>query len=217
MGKNTTPTVTHKLLTETTQAFLRMNERQLTKSTQHEGARTRRFHLLLLLVLMTAGSLISFVGTFVPHQTMMSSMMGVGFGEMSFFWPMVFTGATTVAAVALGYAIAFPTIRYATPGQEETGLIPSNTPNAIDVVMRVSKPDERAVLEVLKRSAGVCLQKDIVYQTRLSKVKTHRIIARLAERGVVLVKKSGKTNEISIPAWLGLQSQQETSAPVETA
>jgi predicted transcriptional regulator len=177
----------------------------------------RGLHLLLLLALMTAVSLISFVGTFLPHQTMMSSMMGVGFGEISFFWPMVFTAATTVAVVALAYVIAFPTIRYATPGQEGTGLIPSNTPNAIDVVMRVSKPDERAVLEVLKQSAGVCLQKDIVYRTRLSKVKTHRIIARLAERGVILVKKSGKTNEISIPAWLGLQSQQETPAPVETA
>lgn len=178
----------------------------------------RRFHLLLLLIFVAALGLISFVGTFLPHQMMMSSMMGGGFGEMSFFWPMVLTASTTVAIVAVAYMIAFPAIRYAAPGQEETGLTPSNIPNAIDVVMRVSKPDERAVLEVLKQSAGVCLQKDIVYQTRFSKVKIHRIVARLAERGVIVVKKSGKTNEISVPAWLRVQSRQEkTPAPVETA
>ena len=177
----------------------------------------RRLHLLLLLILVAAVSLISFVGTFLPHQTMMSSMMGGGFGEMSFFWPMMLTASTTVAIVAVAYVIAFPTIRYVTSGQEETSLISSDTPNAIDIVMRVSKPDERAALEVLKRSGGVCLQKDIVYQTRFSKVKTHRVIARLAERGVIVVKKSGKTNEISIPAWLGEQTRRETSASAETA
>lgn len=176
-----------------------------------------RLHLFLLLVLVAAFGLISFVGTFLPHQTMMSNTMGGGFGEMTFFWPMVLTASTTVAIVAVAYVIAFPTIRYAMPGQEETGPIRWNMPNAIDVVMRVSKPDERAVLEVLKQSTGVCLQKDIVYQTRFSKVKTHRIIARLAERGVIVVKKSGKTNEISVPAWLREQTRRETVAPAETA
>ncbi len=136
---------------------------------------------------------------------------------MSFFWPMVLAASTSVAIAVVAYVIAFPTIRYVAPRQEETGLILSDMSDAIDVVMRVSKPDERAVLEVLKQSEGVCLQKDIVYQTRLSKVKTHRIIARLAERGVIVVKKSGKTNEISIPAWLREQNRRETSAPAETA
>ncbi len=136
---------------------------------------------------------------------------------MIFFWPIVLTASTAVAIAAVAYVIAFPTIRYATPGQEESGLILSDTPNAIDIVMRVSKPDERAALEILKRSGGVCPQKDIVYHTRFSKVKTHRIIARLAERGVIVVKKSGKTNEISVPAWLREQSRREKPAPADTA
>ena len=177
----------------------------------------RRLHLVLLLTLVAAVVLISSVGTFLPHQMMMSNMMGEGFEGMSFFWPMALTASTIVAIVAIAYVIAFPTIRYATPGQKEASLIPSNAPNAVDVVMRVSKPDERAILEVLKERGGVCLQKDIVYQTQLSKVKTHRIIARLAERGVIVVKKSGKTNEISIPAWLKGQDPRETSASSETA
>lgn len=72
----------------------------------------------------------------------------------------------------------------------------------MDVVMRVAKPDERLALEVLKNSGGRCLQKDITYKTGLSKLKTHRIVARLAERGIVQVRKAGKTNEITVPAWL---------------
>ena len=172
----------------------------------------RRLYLVLLLTLVAAVVLISSVGTFLPHQMMMSNMMGEGFEGMSFFWPMALTASTIVAIAAIAYVIAFPTIRYATPGQEEASLIPSNVPNAVDVVMRVSKPDERAVLEVLRKSGGVCLQKDIVYQTRFSKVKIHRIIARLAGRGVVVVEKSGKTNEISVPRWLREPNRQDKSA-----
>ena len=145
-------------------------------------------------------------------------MMGGNFAGMGFFWPMLLTASTTAVIVGIAYAIAFPSIRYTSPGrEEEMGISAAILSGPMDVVMRVSKRDERAVLEVLKQSGGVCLQKDIVYQTRLSKVKTHRIIARLAERGVIVVKKSGKTNEISVPAWLREQGRRETSAPAETA
>jgi len=176
-----------------------------------------RLHLFLLFIAVAALALISSVGTFLPHQMMMSNMMVGGLG-MNFFWPMVLTASTTVVIIVIVYVVAFPTIRYTMPGQEEQGSIASAIVlDPMDIVMRISKPDERAVLEVLKQSGGVCLQKDIVYQTRLSKVKTHRIIARLAERGLVLVKKSGKTNEITVPAWLKNQSPRETSAPAQAA
>lgn len=178
----------------------------------------RRLHLLLLLVLVAALSLISFVGTFLPHQLMMSNMMGEGLGGMSFFWPMVLTASTTLVITGMVYVIAFPSIKYTVPGrEEEVGTSAVTLLDPMDIVMRVSKPDERAVLEVLRQRGGVCLQKDIVYQTRFSKVKTHRIIVRLAERGVIVVKKSGKTNEIRVPGWLREQSRRETSTLAEIA
>jgi len=174
--------------------------------------------LFLLFIAVAALALISSVGTFLPHQIMMSNMMGEAFGGLPFFWPMVLTASTTVATIVIVYVIAFPSIRYTMPGQEEQGGIASAIVfDPMDIVMRASKPDERAVLEVVKQSGGVCLQKEIVYQTRLSKVKTHRIIARLAERGIILVKKSGKTNEISVPAWLRKQNPPETSNQAEAA
>jgi uncharacterized membrane protein len=173
----------------------------------------RRLHLFSLLVVVAALGLISFVGTFLPHQMMMSNMMGGGFGGMSFFWPMALTASTTVVIIGIVYVIVFPSIRYTVPGgEEEEGTSAATFLDPVNIVMRVSKPDERAVLEVLRQSGGVCLQKDIVYQTRFSKVKTHRIIARLAERDVVLVKKSGKTNEISVPAWLRRESARSVSS-----
>jgi len=149
---------------------------------------------------------------------MMSNMMGGAPGGMSFFWPTLLTASTAAVIAGIVYVIAFPSIRYTVHGGEEQGGTATGTMlDPMDIVMRVSKADERAVLEVLKQSRGICYQKDIVLHTRLSKVKTHRIIARLAERGVILVKKSGKTNEISVPAWLRTESSTGTAAPAEAA
>ena len=96
-----------------------------------------RLRLFVLLVLVAALVLISSVQTFLPHQTMMSNMMGGGFGEMTFLWPMMLTASAVVAMVAVAYVVAFPAIKYATPEQEETGPTPPKIPNAIDIVMRV--------------------------------------------------------------------------------
>lgn len=126
---------------------------------------------------------------------------------MNFLWPTMMTASIAVVAVVVAYVIAFPAIRYSTASEDEEQSQTSSAPtfDPMDIVMRVAKADERAALEILKNSGGVCLQKDITYKTGLSKLKTHRIVARLAERGIIQVKKIGKTNEISVPAWLKTQ------------
>ncbi len=58
------------------------------------------------------------------------------------------------------------------------------------------------MLDVLSAHGGKHLQKLIVKESGLSKLKTHRILSRFAERGIVTVKKSGNTNEISLADWL---------------
>jgi uncharacterized membrane protein len=161
--------------------------------------------LLLLVLVAVIIVIISAAATFLPHQTMMSRMMGQRYlGMGNFLWPAILTASATVVVVIIAYVIAYPNIRYVETGQK-TERVPASKRtdlDAMDVVMRVAKPDERTALEVLKNSGGVCLQKDITYKTGLSKLKTHRIIARLAERGIVQVRKVGKTNEITVPAWL---------------
>ena len=135
----------------------------------------------------------------------MSRMMGQRYlGMGSFLWPTILTASAAVLVVVVAHLIAFPNIKYVETSRklEEAPTSIRTVLDPMDVVMRVVKPDERVALEVLKNSGGVCLQKDIAYKTGLSKLKTHRIVARLAERGVIQVRKVGKTNEITVPAWL---------------
>ena len=69
-------------------------------------------------------------------------------------------------------------------------------------LIRTSKPEERKVLEVLAAHGGKYLQKFVVKEAGLSKLKTHRIISRFAERGVVTAEKKGNTNEVSLASWI---------------
>lgn len=46
-----------------------------------------------------------------------------------------------------------------------------------------------------------------VYEHRLSKLRTHRIISRFVERGIVTAVKSGNTNEIRLAEWLNETAQ----------
>lgn len=166
----------------------------------------------LVIIIAAVAGVLSFAGTFLPHQIMMSGTQGMmgteGLGGM--FWPSALTASIAVLVVVVGYLIAFPAIRYSQAPEADERFVSETASvkggerdvDSLDIVMRVLKPDERAALEVLRNSAGVCMQKDIAYKAGLSKLKTHRVVARLAERGVIQVRKVGKTNEITVPAWL---------------
>jgi hypothetical protein len=68
-------------------------------------------------------------------------------------------------------------------------------------VLSTLKPDERKVVGAFKVHGGTYLQKFITRETSLSRLKTHRIVATLAERGIVLVGKQGSTNQVSLAKW----------------
>ncbi len=106
----------------------------------------------------------------------------------------------TVMVAAIAFVIAFPSIRYSETKIHDNQVARSLDP--VQIVMRASKADERTVLDIIRQKGGHCLQKDITYKTGFSKLRTHRIVARLAEREIILVKKKGKTNEITLPTWL---------------
>ena len=60
--------------------------------------------------------------------------------------------------------------------------------------------------EVLNAHNGKYLQKYIRNETGLSRLKTHRIIARLADRGIVSLEKTGNTNQVFLANWLQQQN-----------
>jgi uncharacterized membrane protein len=74
--------------------------------------------------------------------------------------------------------------------------------SAYDSVLKTMTADERKVIEVLKKHDCEYLQKYIRSETALSRLQTHRIIARLAERGIVTSEKTGNTNMVLLATWL---------------
>ena len=63
-------------------------------------------------------------------------------------------------------------------------------------------PEEQKVLSVLIAHQGKYLQKYVGKEAGLSRLKTHRIVARFAERGIVTVKPLGNTNEVTVSDWV---------------
>jgi len=169
----------------------------------------QRTNLLITMFLVSTLVVVASVGVFLPNlfpqqmMTGMSGMMGQGNGMGGFVWPTFLSVSIALLIVTVSYILLYPSIKYSNESDQNLS-IPTELANLepMKVVMRVVKPDERAALEVLIENGGFCLQKDITFKASLSKLKTHRIVARLAERGIVQVKKVGRTNEISVPAWL---------------
>jgi len=115
----------------------------------------------------------------------------------------VLIGVTILALVGVAYYLIYPQI--------QTGTAPSmpfnisqtvNRTSAYDAVTKTLTGDERKVIEVLKAHEGKYLQKYIKSETGLSRLQTHRILARLSERGIVSLEKTGNTNQVYLANWL---------------
>jgi hypothetical protein len=111
------------------------------------------------------------------------------------FWASLVFTLIAVAVGVIGYNVLLPKIN-PTPMNERAPV------DYRDAVLRLLKDDERQVVEALAKSGGVAYQRDLQHTIGFSKVKTHRVIARLAERRLLDVTPAGKTNQIRIPSWL---------------
>ncbi len=151
---------------------------------------------------------------------MWNSMMGGPVQEgnqnaAAAYFAVVFAVTIAVAIIGvagLAYFHAFPKIRTATinplsnptdvsatvAGSTSDGAIPT----AFESVMKTLNSDERKVVETLQAHNGKYLQKYIRSETGLSRLQTHRVVARLAERGIVGLEKTGNTNTVTLASWL---------------
>ena len=166
---------------------------------------------LIMLVILVAWYLVSFqpggsLGGFMgqmmgtpANDGMTQSMPGWVWGTI-----VVFAALAIAGLVGLGYYLAYPEIR-SNPVSQPTKAVPDpkGSPEmSWAVLMKTSKPEEKKVLEALAAHGGGYLQKFVVKETGLSKLKTHRIVSRLAERGGVVVERSGNTNQLSLAPWV---------------
>lgn len=136
----------------------------------------------------------------------------------SAFSPNAAVGYIAIAAAAifgatgLVYLIKYPRRQIAPmqhftnlTNQQPTTSLAEITPNDSAPYNSVSKTltsEERQVLNVLIAHNGKYLQKYIRNETGLSRLKTHRIVSRLAERDIVTTAKTGNTNEVVLSDWL---------------
>jgi predicted transcriptional regulator len=86
---------------------------------------------------------------------------------------------------------------------DSTPSVNAETP--YDSVLKTLTGDERKVVGVLTSHNGQYLQKYIRAETGLSRLKVHRIVSRLAERGIVTLEQSGNTNKVYLSSWLAKQ------------
>jgi len=127
------------------------------------------------------------------------------------FWLVLFVVPLFFVVAVLGYTLVFPEL-----SDEKLKQKPSSVRTvekgdlALSAILRVLNDDERKIVETLVAEGGTMLQKDIRWKTGLSRVKTHRVLFRLAKRGIVTVEKYYNTNKITLADWLRRESASAT-------
>ena len=158
----------------------------------------------------------------------MGGMMGNGgttTASTSYLWliPVLLGAVVGVAVIGVTFYYAYPELKYIrgnttcnpstsnaqletstinSASQTTTGVELPNVSNNCDVILKTMTPEEKKVLNVLVAHQGKYLQKYVVKESGLSRLKTHRIVARFAQRGIVTVNEFGNTNEIVVSDWV---------------
>ena len=132
----------------------------------------------------------------------MGGMMGGGTNQPPatstaappFLWaiPVTLIGITIVGIVGVVYFFALPEMKTMPIAENRTAQIAKSnalsngtSTSPYESILKTATAEERQVLEVLSSHEGRYLQKYIRKEAGLSRLKTHRILARLSERGIV--------------------------------
>jgi predicted transcriptional regulator len=124
----------------------------------------------------------------------------------------VMIGLTVVGIAGLAYYLLYPQMKMGAVSVQPQPTVQNasqQTKNVVTPYESVSKTltaEELKIINVLNAHNGKYLQKYIRSETGLSRLKTHRIVARLAERGIVSLEKTGNTNQVFLANWLQRQN-----------
>jgi uncharacterized membrane protein len=109
---------------------------------------------------------------------------------------LLFLSTVLASMVGVIYFLVLPEMKgYYSGDSEPVGR------EASAMVMKTLRPDERRVVGVLKVHGGSYIQKFITRESGLSRLKTHRVVAALAERGIVRVERRGNSNDVTLAKW----------------
>lgn len=165
-----------------------------------------KLQILLIMLVSAAGGLAvsGFILTLTLTPTespleVLAQLLTNGFPAtfpfLVLFSSLLFLSTVLASMVGIIYFLVLPEIKnyYATNngnGKEKTAM-----------VLKTLKPEERAIVNVLDTHGGTYLQKYITREAGLSRLKTHRVVAALSERGIVQVEKYGNTNQVRLTKW----------------
>jgi len=115
-------------------------------------------------------------------------------------------GAALTGMVGGVYFLKVPKIGIVEPTAIRTvNSLSQETVTPYESVSKTLTGEERTILDILISHNGEYLQKYIRTETGLSRLKVHRIVSRLAERGIVTLEQSGNTNKVYLSSWLAKQ------------
>jgi uncharacterized membrane protein len=120
----------------------------------------------------------------------------------------VIIAVTVVGVIGISYYLVYPQIRMGAASTQPQVVLATQASavsagvSAYESVSKTLTEDERKIITVLQNHNGKYLQKYIKAETGLSRLQTHRILARLAERGMVSLEKTGNTNQVVLADWL---------------
>jgi len=125
----------------------------------------------------------------------------------------VLVSVTVIGIIGVTYYLVFPQIRMgAMPNMQNAVMIQpatnGTTTTPYESVAKTLTEQERKIITVLNAHEGKYLQKYIRNEIGLSRLQTHRIIARLADRGIVSLEKTGNTNQVYLSSWLQQKTNQ---------
>ena len=161
--------------------------------------------LLIMLVSAAGGLAVSgfiFALILTPTESaieVLSQLFTSGFPAtfpfLVLFSSLLFLSTVLASVVGVIYFLVLPEIKsYYAPGN-------GNGKENSAMVLKTLKPEERSIVNVLDVHGGTYLQKYITKEAGLSRLRTHRLVAALAERGIVQVEKQGNTNQVSLAKW----------------
>jgi uncharacterized membrane protein len=172
---------------------------------EREGGLDKLKVLMILLLAASFGlalSLYLLALTFAPSPSPLEEFLQILAEGFPAGLPLVIPLSTllflcTVLASMVGiiYFLVLPEMKQYYAGSDPVGK------EATAIVMRTLRPDERKVVGVIKVHGGSYIQKFITPEAGLSRLKTHRVVAALAERGIVHVERRGNSNEVTLAKW----------------
>jgi len=165
-----------------------------------------KLKILLIMLVSAAGGLAvsGYILALVLNPTespleVLSQILTKGFPAtfpfLVLFSSLLFLSTVLASMVGIIYFLVLPEMKnYRPPGN-------GNGKENTAMVLKTLKADERSIVYVLDVHGGTYLQKYITREAGLSRLRTHRIVAALSERGIVVVEKHANTNQVSLVKW----------------